>query len=84
MDLAIMQGQQRPWCQKWLAGSDRNESYMALQLLPFWISLYTRKILFIFYQCAYQNQGKMRLRDTTNIIKPTYLGIGRKKCFYLK
>jgi hypothetical protein len=26
----------------------------------------------------------MRLRDTTNIIKPTYLGISRKKCFYLK
>jgi hypothetical protein len=26
----------------------------------------------------------MRLRDTTNIIKPTYLAISRKKCFYFK
>jgi hypothetical protein len=45
-----------------------------------------RKILFSFFISVLTNkkQGKMGLRDTTNIIKPTYLGISRKKCFYFK
>ncbi len=57
---------------------------MTLQLLHSEFPYIWGKFYFLFYHCAYQKQGKMRLRDTTNIIKPTYLAISRKKCFYFK